>query len=1628
MPKLKCVRFIFLLFSCVTFTMQAQITITPTSGCAPLSCTLSGPSGASAVSWTLGGSAGTSTLNTVNPLYATAGTYNITYTAIVGGSPVMYTGQVVASAGPNASYSFVQPVTHCTPMTVSFTGASSSTGIFNWSFGDISPIGTGNSVLHTYTFSGSFVPLVTFSDAVTGCTINASPPGNATIQVSNPPTPNIQSSTGFIGCAPPFTANITGSNSINGSPIGGGNLAYNWTFTGGSPPNSNVHTPGQVVYSNMGVYTISVTLTDNNQCSNTGTIAVIVSNPTISLVISPTVCFNSPIPATVQTSQSGFSLAYSTPSVVAPGPMLPIPQMIGPFDYSVVPGGSITFKDSLCFFKAQGPQTVTAYAYVGQGCPVTSVQVAVFVERVVADYTWTAPHTSCSSMAATYINLSSSNTGLPMTYTFNVDYPPSVSNFVNGVAGGASFMTNNIATQPTFTYSQGSANPYTIYQYFIPNITLIAKSTSIAHCKGDTIHYSPDTIARPSAFFNVDKRKGCAPLTVRFRDSSMYIPWNSVTGYTWCNGATPPTFVTGVPPTPYPHDTIPKQTFTYNTPGIYRPYLIISTSLGCSDTSYKDSIIVVDPPTVTASYPTNVCAGQLVTIHVSSSPGSSGAAVAPYNKVDHFHVEADNGFFSGCVTDSMPAFKFTHVGSYPVIVTAYQAGCIVTDTMPTDIVVKGPIGKFQFSTSCDPAYKKTVSFVVFLSSVNQATLSFKPGQDTILTGVGDHDTTLYFMHTYPAKGSYVVTLNSHNSSSGCPNYVFSRTVKLFEPKAVIKWKGQDLPTLPKAIACTKEPFKFSGNMSEDVSSSCSKGYYWSFQTPTYTITPFETANPSFSVHYSGPGPPGVYGPKGYWVDGIAKDTFRVAGNYTIGLIVMDDNGCTDTVVKPFRISSAVPVFNFAANPTCNSDQPVQIVNQTQTNQVFPDTITSYTWTMGDGGVLIVPNDPLNNPTHSYTPVYPPHQNYLVTCIAKNDIGCIDTTKHWLQVNNPYANMYVDNPTLCITPFQGATANFTTSEQGFPTYSISFGDEPNPPVWTVYTGGFHNVSHVYATPDTCLAQLVVADADGCKTTQTLTMHVFGQPTASIIFENNKKDFCFIGQPTLVSHGATYVTPVTFNEWTIKGVTNPPPGLDTIIDLFPPGLNVITLTVSVDGHCPSVDTETIGVYEPHAVAIPEKTTICFGDPLKVSAGEFHDIYTWKWFFGDNVPQNPIYAAAPNGTANPKVTYNYTSMPTMGANGIATVQLLYSPPGNACELVDEFTLRIIKLEPDFANQANTYMHCLNIEDQFTNLTPNPGALNLNYSWSLGDGSVIQNSGGPINYNYSLAGVFTITLAATDIDFSCKSETVKQMTVFPLPSADMTLNKKIICPGDTFLLQGTGTPGVSGTLTGSLSSASSSQTLDLAPANSFTLVFTANTSTEYSLVVKDNNSCESAAASKSIEVVKERVQGAPWDTVVVIGQPTPLNGYAGLGYTYTWTPNVIDLNCDTCLFYNPISSTTVNTTYTVMIQDSMGCYITPWIYKIKVNPVVSVDVPTAFTPNGDGINDFIFPDGWGLKKIIYFKVFNRWGQLLFETNGTKVGWDGNYQGVPQNMETYVYQVSAETLLETEPILTKTGTFKLIR
>jgi gliding motility-associated-like protein len=250
------------------------------------------------------------------------------------------------------------------------------------------------------------------------------------------------------------------------------------------------------------------------------------------------------------------------------------------------------------------------------------------------------------------------------------------------------------------------------------------------------------------------------------------------------------------------------------------------------------------------------------------------------------------------------------------------------------------------------------------------------------------------------------------------------------------------------------------------------------------------------------------------------------------------------------------------------------------------------------------------------------------------------------------------------------------------------------------------------------------------------------------------------------------------------------------------------------------------------------------------------------------------------------------------------------------------------------------------------------------------------------------------------------------------------LACPDSLFTITGAGMPGMSGILSGTLSGPNSTNSVTFTANNTFTLQTSALATSVYTLEVSDDNGCKNTAVSDSI-----RIQLPPpsvnTSTTIIVGQTVTVNGFVGNAFNYVWVNDTSFLSCSTCIL--PVSTTTTNMVYTVSVTDNpLQCFEVLNTHTIVVRLVASIDVPTAFTPNNDGINDYILPAGWGIRKLNYFKVFNRWGQLIFESNDLDNGWDGTFNGVPQNMETYIYQASVDTY--TDETLTKSGSFKLIR
>jgi gliding motility-associated-like protein len=134
------------------------------------------------------------------------------------------------------------------------------------------------------------------------------------------------------------------------------------------------------------------------------------------------------------------------------------------------------------------------------------------------------------------------------------------------------------------------------------------------------------------------------------------------------------------------------------------------------------------------------------------------------------------------------------------------------------------------------------------------------------------------------------------------------------------------------------------------------------------------------------------------------------------------------------------------------------------------------------------------------------------------------------------------------------------------------------------------------------------------------------------------------------------------------------------------------------------------------------------------------------------------------------------------------------------------------------------------------------------------------------------------------------------------------------------------------------------------------------------------------------------------------------GTNFDYLWDPSA---GLNSISIYNPIFSSNQETEYTISITSDLGCKVVDTLL-VKVNGsgqtgiASDLFVPNAWTPNGDGVNDTLFPLTENVTKLNFFRVFNRWGQLMFETNVIGNGWDGVFNGRPMMMDTYTWTASA--------------------
>jgi|GEM_PF-791832 gliding motility-associated-like protein len=163
---------------------------------------------------------------------------------------------------------------------------------------------------------------------------------------------------------------------------------------------------------------------------------------------------------------------------------------------------------------------------------------------------------------------------------------------------------------------------------------------------------------------------------------------------------------------------------------------------------------------------------------------------------------------------------------------------------------------------------------------------------------------------------------------------------------------------------------------------------------------------------------------------------------------------------------------------------------------------------------------------------------------------------------------------------------------------------------------------------------------------------------------------------------------------------------------------------------------------------------------------------------------------------------------------------------------------------------------------------------------------------------------------------------------------------------------------------------------------------------------SCPNGTTASIVVPARPAPSTSCCDATIPIGQSVSLT--ASGGGTYLWSPSA-GLSCDTCA--NPIASPNVTTIYTITVTNDSGCASATTI-TVDIT-CGTVFVPEAFSPNGDGQNDYLYVRGDCIKTLD-FMVFDRWGNIVFQTKDKSIPWNGQCRGEAMNTGSYVYYLNA--------------------
>ncbi len=606
-------------------------------------------------------------------------------------------------------------------------------------------------------------------------------------------------------------------------------------------------------------------------------------------------------------------------------------------------------------------------------------------------------------------------------------------------------------------------------------------------------------------------------------------------------------------------------------------------------------------------------------------------------------------------------------------------------------------------------------------------------------------------------------------------------------------------------------------------------------------------------------------------------------------------------------------------------------------------------------------------------VVTPDTTINYTRITRNGV-CVDTSIAHIQVNEiPIATVVPTDTVICVGQAVQLTASFNRAVDEIswaPTEGLSCTDCLNPVAMPLGTTVYTVTGKIMDCPGSASARIEV-----------LSLPAINLNAQRVICEGDNIQLAFNPDPT-----ATYSW--TSTDPAFVPTTDPTP-------VVSPDADATYTVVAQNAGCGTTAEISIVVNEiPVVTLVPSDTIICAGQAVQLSAAFAAPVDEISWTPAEGLSCTDC----PAPVATPSVTTIYSVIGNnMGCADGATVQV-----------------EVVALPTITLSTNRTICEGDNIQ-----LASDPD-LTATYSWTSTDPAFVPTSNPtPI---VSPDATATYTVVAENAGCSVTSDIT--IDVVQLVTLQVSASTDLICLGNPI------------TLTATVSQSSAGETFEWTTANggSFSgasVTFIPGQTDTYFLEYTSGNECQTLFNTLNVTVLPNiSVNIVVTDSGVNIlelplGQEVNLTAVienqSASTPTITWSGGTyVSTNGEQAV----VQPTENGTLYIVEVTTPEGCIDRDTILFNIVPPVIKV--PKAFTPNGDDRNNvFRLLHSGLIKEIVEFKIYNRWGQVVYEATNNE-GWDGTQKGKPAPSDVYIYRIVVKTF--DEVVHEKKGDVTLLR